>query len=240
MRVDVQNRIIELDEADFRFNIPLIKGELPKGQTFLGTVVEAIPVFNIDSYEAFEEIRYSDYPFKVYKDGKYLHTWFGCYDLDSECLLDWQIEKVETGYKVINGRGTWNKGDIIPFSDIRVLDDHYEMYNGEIVTVYIAKKPNVSISEFYGNGSAVMCSALISAVGIEPNKVVFEKSPNYYHKYFTIHAHDRSWTIEESGVFMSEQDFIDKTVANIVKWQDPDEITMYGSPYRTVYQKNVE
>lgn len=239
MRVDLEHRIIELEDADFRFDIPLIKGELPKGQTFLGTVVEAIPVFNIDSYEAFEEIRYSDYSFNVYKDGKYLHSWFGCHNLDSECLLDWQVEKVETGYKVINGRGTWNKGDIIPFSDIRVLDDHYEMYNGEVVTVYIAKKPNVFISEFYGNGSTVMCSTLISSVGIEPNKARFEESPNYYRKYFTIHSCGRSWTIEQSGVFESEQDFIDKTVANIVKWQEPDKITVNDGSYRTVYQKEV-
>ena len=238
MRVDVQNRIIELDETDFRFDIPLIRGELPKGQTFLGTVVEAIPVFDIDSYESFEEIRYSDYSFKVYKDGKYLHTWFGNHNLDSECLLDWQVEKVETGYKVVNGRGTWNKGDIIPFSDIRVLDDHYEMYNGEVVTVYIAKKPNVFISEFYGNGSAIMSSTLISSVGIEPNEAKFEKSPNYYSGYFTLTNEFHSWSFERSGVSSSKEDFIKKELENILYWQSL--VTKVSFNGEVVFEKEAE
>lgn len=237
MLVDIQNRIIELDRADFRSNIPLMD-ELPKGCTFLGTVIEAIPVFNIDSYELFKEIRYSDYSFNVYKDGEYLTVWFGLHNVDSECLLDWQVEQTNEGYKVVNARGFWNNGDIIPFADIRILDDHFETCDG-IHTLYIAKRPNLHYAEYFENGSTKLRSSMISAVGIESNEARFEASPNYYHNYFTIHSDGRSWTVEEYGVFESEQDFIYKTVANIVKWQEPDKITMNDCTHRTVYQKEV-
>ena len=171
MRVDLQNRIVELERADFRFNMPL-KNSLSKDQIFLGTVVDAIPVFNIDSYETYKEIRYSDWSFKVYKDGKYLTNWSGHHNLDCECLLDWQLEKVETGYKVVNAYGYWDIGDIIPFTDIRVLDDHFETCDG-IHTLYIAKKPYLRCTEYYGHSGMMWKSSMISADGVEPNEAAF-------------------------------------------------------------------
>lgn len=235
MRVDIQNRIIELDRADFRFNIPLMD-ELPKGCTFLGTVIEAIPVFNIDSYGAYKEIRYSDYSFNVYKDGKYLTTWFGYHNVDCECLIDWRVEKVDEGYKVINACGFWNNNEIIPFSDIRVLDDHFETSDG-IHTLYIAKRPFLHCTQYYANCSSVSCSTMISAVGIEPNEARFEKSPNYYSGYFTLTDSLHSWSIKRCGVSSSKEDFIQKELKDILYWQS--QVTEVSFDGEVVFKKEV-
>ena len=235
MRVDIQNRIIELDRADFRFNIPLMD-ELPKGCTFLGTVIEAIPVFNIDSYEAFKEIRYSDYSFSVYIDGEYLTTWFGHHHVDSECLLDWQVEQTNEGYKVVNARGFWNNGDIIPFADIRILDDHFETCDG-IHTLYIAKRPNLHYAEYFKNCSTHWRSSMISAVGIESNEARFETSPNYFSGYFTLTDSGHTWTIKKGGVSSNKEDFIQKQLKDILYWQS--QVTEVSFDGEVVFKKEV-
>lgn len=235
MRVDLQNRIIELENKDFRFDIPLMD-KLPKGCTFLGTVIEAIPVFNIDSYEAYAKIRYTDFSFSVYKDGEYLTVWFGHHNVDSECLLDWQVEKVETGYKVVNARGFWNNGDIIPFTDIRILDDHFKTCDG-IHTLYIAKRPNLHYAEYFTNGSICCRSSMISAVGIEPNEAKFEKSPNYYSGYFTLTDSVNTWTIMKCGVYSNKEDFIQKELKDILFWQK--QVTKVSFNDEIIFKKEV-
>lgn len=214
MNIDVRNHIIELEDSDFRFDVPMFI-DIPEGQTFLGTVLNVIPVYDVSDYETYKKIRFTYYSWSVYHNGKYLTVWFSHHNCDSTCLLDWEVEQVEGGFVMTRDFDQWQKGDFIPADNIRVLDSSF---GEEKCILYIAKRPRMSTTQYFANGNHIATSTTIDAI-YEVENCTFNESKNFYSGYFTLHTSNNSWSIECRGVYPTKEVFIKENVQEIIKYQ---------------------